>query len=200
MALNWHQTSKFNSKNFTCGYCGKSVSSEIGYKRGKREDGGSATTGYIYICHHCRKPTFFDNSGNQFPGERPGEDVSGINDKKLKKLYNEARDTFSENAFTSTVLSCRKILMHISVSKGAEEGKNFVYYVDYLYDNNHIPEGSKDWVDHIRQKGNEANHEIIIADKEEAKDLLTFITMLLKIIYEFPEKMKQKNNSNKKST
>ena len=44
----------------------------------------------------------------------------------------------------------------------------------------------KDWVDHIRRKGNEANHEIVSMSRDDAKDLIIFIEMLLKFMYEFP--------------
>ena len=76
--------------------------------------------------------------------------------------------------------------MNIAVSKGAKEGLTFIEYVQFLADNNFIPPDAKDWVDHIRQKGNEATHEIAIRSREEAEELISFIEMLLKIIYEFP--------------
>ncbi len=82
--------------------------------------------------------------------------------------------------------------MHIAVAKSAKGGKNFIEYVEYLSDNNYIPPDAKSWVDHIRKKGNEANHEIVIMEKEDAKDLLDFVGMLLKIIYEFPANLKKK--------
>jgi len=44
-------------------------------------------------------------------------------------------------------------------------------------------------VDHIRKKGNEANHEIILMDKKDAENLITFIEMLLKVIYDFPARI-----------
>jgi hypothetical protein len=40
--------------------------------------------------------------------------------------------------------------------------------------------------------GNEATHEIAQISKEDAIDLLSFIEMLLKTIFEFPEKIKRK--------
>ena len=49
-----------------------------------------------------------------------------------------------------------------------------------------IPPDAKKWVNYIRTKGNEATHEIVIMSEEDAKDLITFIEMILKIIYEFP--------------
>ncbi len=112
----------------------------------------------------------------------------------IKNLYDEARQCIAANAFTASILSCRKILMHVAVSKGAKENLNFIEYVDYLAKNNYLAQGGKDWVDLIRQKGNEANHEIKIMSENDAKDLIKFTEMLLKIIYEFPaDVLKRKN-------
>ena len=47
------------------------------------------------------------------------------------------------------------------------------------------------WVDHIRKKGNEANHEITLMTDKDAKDLIVFLEMLLKFIYELPNLSQQ---------
>ena len=82
--------------------------------------------------------------------------------------------------------------MNIAVAKGAKEGLKFIEYVEFLSSKNYVPPDGKEWVDHIREKGNEATHEIIIMKKQDAEDLITFIEMLLKFIYEFPEKIKKR--------
>ncbi len=81
--------------------------------------------------------------------------------------------------------------MHVAVSKGAKENKNFVDYVEFLSTKGYVPPDAKGWVDHIRTKGNEANHEIMIMSEEEAKDLISFAEMLLKLVYEFPAASKK---------
>ena len=80
--------------------------------------------------------------------------------------------------------------MHIAVSQGAGDGLSFAKYVDYLDDKHFTPPNSKDWVDHIRKKGNEANHEIVVMGKSDAEELLEFIHMILTFIYEYPARMK----------
>ncbi len=82
--------------------------------------------------------------------------------------------------------------MHIAVSKGADEGLGFVEYVQYLADNNYVPPDAKDWVDHIRKKGNQANHEIEIVQPDDALELLSFSEMLLRLVFEFPAIMRKK--------
>jgi hypothetical protein len=146
---------------------------------------------YIYICHFCRKPTFFDHEGTQTPGVSFGSEVKDIPDKTVEALYNESRRTMSTGSFTAAVLCCRKLLMHIAVSKGAEPGDQFINYVQFLSDQHYVPVDAKEWVDHIREKGNEANHEIVIMDKGTAENLITFSEMLLKQIYEFPAAAKR---------
>lgn len=107
----------------------------------------------------------------------------------IDELYEEIRKATSVESYTAVVLACRKLLMHIAVEKGATAGSNFIEYVDYLVDSHYAPPGSKPWVDKIRQGGNEASHEIKIMSHGEAADLINFVEMLLKFIYEFPNKI-----------
>lgn len=65
-------------------------------------------------------------------------------------------------------------------------------YVEYLSDNHYIPPDGKEWVDQIRKKGNQANHEITLMTKEDAEDIIGFSEMLLRFIYEFPKKVTKK--------
>lgn len=76
--------------------------------------------------------------------------------------------------------------MNVAVSEGADEGKSFAGYVRYLADEGHIPPKAMTWVDHIRNKGNVANHEIKIMEREDAERLIRFSEMLLRIMYEYP--------------
>ena len=88
------------------------------------------------------------------------------------------------NAFTSSVLACRKILMHVAVDKGAKEGESFQFYVNYLDEEGYIPREGKAWIDEIRNKGNVATHEIILINKEDAEEILKFTELLLIMNYE----------------
>jgi Domain of unknown function (DUF4145) len=81
--------------------------------------------------------------------------------------------------------------MNIAVHLGAPEGNSFMSYVQYLADKGYVPPDGKGWVDHIRKKGNEANHEIKLMNKTDAEDLIVFSEMLLKFIYEFPKRVPQ---------
>jgi hypothetical protein len=76
--------------------------------------------------------------------------------------------------------------MHVAVEKGAKQGLSFLEYVDYLDRERYLGRDGKGWVDRIRTKGNEANHEIMLMTDPEAEDLLMVTQMLLKLVYEFP--------------
>ena len=98
----------------------------------------------------------------------------------------------SVSSHTAAVLCCRKLLMNIAVSKGAKEGLQFIKYVEFLSDNHYVPPDAKDWVDHIRKKGNEATHEIAIMKREDAEEIISFVEMILRLVYEFPARVKKK--------
>jgi Domain of unknown function (DUF4145) len=76
--------------------------------------------------------------------------------------------------------------MNIAVAQGASEGLRFIEYVEYLANAGYVPPNGKPWVDHIRKKGNEATHEIALMQQADARELLGFLEMLLKFVYEFP--------------
>lgn len=80
--------------------------------------------------------------------------------------------------------------MHVAVQKGAKAGESFASYVEYLRDKHYIPPDGEAWVDHIRKKGNEANHEIVLKSRDEAEELIQFTEILLKTIYEMPARIR----------
>ena len=96
--------------------------------------------------------------------------------------YREVAKTLG---YTSAVMLCRKLLMHIAVDKGADTEKRFLDYVNWLDEENYIPPNGKDWVDFIRKKGNDINHKIQIMKKADAEKLIVFVGMLMKFAYEF---------------
>jgi len=191
MAFIWGGSRTIVSRPYTCGFCGNSLASNIGYVAGL--NGGNHVQRHIYICHFCDKPTYIDEGGTQTPGAAFGNAVSKIESVEVAKLYEEARNCMKVNAFTAASLCCRKLLMNIAVAKGAEQGLSFAQYVDFFDTKGITPKDSKEWVEHIRNKGNEATHEISSISREDAEDLINFSEMLLKIIYEFPSRVRTKN-------
>lgn len=187
-AYAWQHVSTVSSKSYVCGHCGESISSNQGYYGSLH---GKPPLG-IYICHSCNLPTLLTPDGKQVPGSAYGMDVNDVGDILINTIYEEARNCCQVNAYTAAVLSCRKLLMHIAVSKGAGENQSFAHYVTYLAEKNYVPPDAKDWVDHIRKTGNEATHEIKLMTKDDAEHLIDFVGMLLKVIYEFPASAKRR--------
>jgi hypothetical protein len=188
--MEWRNATEVPSRSFECSFCGNRVASIKGWDSIVVEHKTAYPGGAIYVCHHCTNPTYFTQQGQQIPGAGFGAVVSGIDEPEIEVLYNEARRAHSASSYTAVVLCCRKLLMHLAVSKGAEEGLPFVKYVDFLDSNHFVPPGTRVWIDKIREKGNEANHEIVITSKPEAEEIISFCEMLLKILYEFPAKIR----------
>lgn len=184
----WEGRQHLQQNDFTCGYCNRHTSSKTGlmlYENAKRTtqfyDNG------VYVCTYCEMPSFLWRN-IQVPGNKFGNPVSGVSDT-VSQLYEEARDSFSVNSYTAVLLVCRKLLMHIAVELGAETDKNFLYYVNFLRDENFITAKSDKWVDAIRKYGNQATHEVNIATREEAERIIKFTEMILKTNFEYPSMM-----------
>ena len=180
--MKWQGLGGIASKKYICGYCDNKVASDRGYNT----DLGSNS--FISICPYCQKPSYFSPQYDQIPGIAAGNDVDSLPDD-IDSLYREARNCVAVSAFTASVLTCRKLLMNIAVAQEAEAGKSFLFYVDYLANEGYVPPNGRGWVDHIRKKGNEANHEIALMSHEDAVELISFAEMLMKFIYEFPAKI-----------
>ena len=101
-------------------------------------------------------------------------------------IFSEARKSLAAGAPTGAVILCRKILMHVAVHLGAKANQSFQHYVEWLIERHYVPTGSEKWLDYIRSRGNDANHEIDIVDGEAARSVVYFTETLLKIVYELP--------------
>jgi hypothetical protein len=175
--MNWDQPRDIPAESYSCGYCGRYVASAKGYS-------GGGVVNRIYICPQCDRPTYF-GSGIRVPEPVPGAEVASL-PSDVGALYRETRSSAAAGAHTASVLASRKLLMNIAVNQGAHENKRFIEYVDYLADNGYIPPNGRGWVDHIRRRGNEATHEIHLMASADSAELIGFLEMLLKFIYEFP--------------
>jgi hypothetical protein len=177
----WTNAGGLPSISYTCGHCGNLVATGSGWPR-------SGNAERIYLCSHCDKPTYFNERGAPLPGVAFGGTVAHL-PPDVELLYSEARRCTSAGAYTASVLLSRKLLMNIAVAQGAKAGESFISYVEFLANSGYVPPNGRGWVDHIRRKGNEATHEIVLMSDRDAQDLIAFSEMLLKFIYEFPSKV-----------
>ncbi|HEV7678627.1 MAG TPA: DUF4145 domain-containing protein [Candidatus Dormibacteraeota bacterium] len=148
----------------------------------------------IAICGFCGAPTFFLPDGRFSPTAAPGEDIADI-PEDVAHLYREARISAAGGANTAAVLVCRKILMHIAVDQEAPESRSFLEYVTFLADKGFLPPNGRLWVDYVRRRGNEANHQIQLMDAKDAEVLIRFTGMLLQFLYELPGMVPQPSST-----
>ncbi len=180
---NWRNIEQAQEQEYQCGYCDNHVAPSKQYWAASKS---RSDEGHIYICPRCSRPTFFDHRRNQTPKPRLGQPISGISKPDVKTLYDEARDCTAAGAYTAAVMACRKILMNLAVDQKAKEGGAFAYYVDYLSDHGFVPPQGKPWVTAIKDRGNDANHQITPMDGADAKLVLDFTSALLRFNYELP--------------
>ncbi|HVY05806.1 MAG TPA: DUF4145 domain-containing protein [Burkholderiales bacterium] len=179
---NWPQP---QGVTYTCGFCGAFAAPKQSTQGQLHIDGRpQAKVGWMHICPVCTQPTYINGDNTAHPAVRLGSEVAGIPEDGLKQLYSEARDCSAAGAFTACVMVCRKILMNLAVREGAPEGELFASYVTYLADKGFVPPKGKGWVDKIRQKGNEANHQIALMTAADAAEVLKFIEALLRYNFE----------------
>ena len=172
---------------FRCGHCGADagvISALQGHELDKGRGGvGTGRPAKILFCPVCSQPSYFDPDSKGFPAVPLGADLRNL-PAGIAGLYREARNCSGVAAYTSCVMACRKILMNLAVLEGATAGKNFVEYVDHLDNNGFVPPKGKAWVDRIRKKGNEANHEIKEMSEADAKEIMMLVEMLLRFNFE----------------
>lgn len=174
----WKYSGDIRVDDYRCGYC----SAEVGSNKGWTTDAQNA---FIRICPLCNCPSFFGSDGLQWPGARVGSAIANV-PPDIAAIHAEARASIAASAFTGAVMLCRKVLMHVAVEKGAEPGKSFQHYVEWLIGKHFVPTGSEGWLDYIRERGNDANHEIALMQREDAIGVLEFTEALLRNAYELP--------------
>jgi hypothetical protein len=175
----WENAGNVASESYVCGYCGSQTGTAAGWQTEARD-------AFIRICPHCNGPTFFGVDKSQWPGPKLGGTVVGLSEE-VQAIYEEARGSIAGTAYTGAVMLCRKILMHVAVEKGADSGLSFQEYVQWLIGEHYAPRGAEDWLDYIRKRANEANHEIVVMSKQDAVGVLGFTEALLRSVYELPD-------------
>ncbi|MGH2396665.1 MAG: DUF4145 domain-containing protein [bacterium] len=145
-------------------------------------------------CSHCAQILRVSITGGitatVVPAVQAGPIVEGLPDP-VKEVYDEARRCIGVKAFTAAELLCRKILMHVAVEKGASEGHPFAHYLAFLLTNGYIPSQAQQWVDVIRQHGNDSAHGLVPPNADRAQGTLELTAILLRMVYELEYKAKK---------
>ena len=165
---------------YRCGHCDANICVE---------KGGLHNPGQYYLanCYRCHVPTIFTRNNKQYPPSRLPITVKGL-PEDIGEVYKEVKDCLVIGAWTATNMLARKLLMNVAVDKGAEQNKVFSYYVDWMGNSEWNTTGLKLGLARIKNKGNEANHEIKEVSKEDVEEIFELLTMFLRLVYEFPDK------------
>ena len=159
---------------YVCGHCGTTGQGAVVAFR----------EGVLWLlCTSCDKGSVRQRNESIQPGILFGPELEGL-PSAIAEAYEEARRSMSVAAFTGAELVCRKILMYVSVEKGAKEGKSFASYLDHLESQKYITPPMKGWVGLIREHGNIAAHELETPGRKRAESTLMFTAELLRIVYE----------------
>ena len=125
LEVNWENLQSQHGLSYVCGFCGSHTAPSSGWNSAKNP---ALQRGYVLICSFCNRPSFVLTENEKIvltvPGVKFGDSISRLPDE-INSLYQEARLCSSVGAFTSSVLTCRKILMHIAVENGADKKGNF---------------------------------------------------------------------------
>ena len=132
------------------------------------------------------------------PSKRPLRDVRGL-DTDTERAWNEVRGCLSVGASVAATHMCRKILLHVAVEKGLapkndkDRAPGFAECLEYLQTKGYVTPPMFAWVDQIRDKGNEAAHELIGPDPAAALLVAEFTLQLLVLTYEMPAAMESRS-------
>lgn len=142
---------------------------------------------YIYICSNCSRPTLVVPDQPYSPRPKPGDNVPNL-PEPVAKLYDEIRASIQAGAYTGAILLARTLINHVAFDQCGTEG-TFKKQIEALDKERLLPKGSKEWVDEMKDIGNEVTHELKICDPETAEHVLSFTHMLLSLVYDFPNRV-----------
>ncbi len=112
---------------------------------------------------------------------------------EIQSVYNEVRDAASVGAYNAAIHLARTLLAHVAVYHGAESGKTFAFYVDFILQEKLVPANAKNWIDTIRKMGNDNVHDLVRYEQKDAERILTFLSQLLVNAFELPKEAELQN-------
>lgn len=110
---------------------------------------------------------------------------------ELQEALLESIKCFRTNAYTATVIMCRRAIEGFCQLQGITEN-NLQKAIHKLKENNIINDQIFEWANELRISGNEAAHKISSTfSNADAKDILDFTIAILDYSYSFQEKFKK---------
>src|SRR4051794_30774211 len=119
----WQEVRRIETRQWRCGFCGREVASNQGWEAVEYDyqATGNVVSVSAAICPRCDLPSIIGKQGDAVPPSPFGNPVDHL-PPDVNGLYEEARRAVGHGAPNSAALACRKILMHVGVEKGADEG------------------------------------------------------------------------------
>ncbi|MGI9345173.1 MAG: DUF4145 domain-containing protein [Gammaproteobacteria bacterium] len=150
----------------------------------------------LHRCANCGGHSLFSSISltsplQQFPAPSMAESVEGLGER-VQAIYTEAGRCMGVGAYSATVMLCRTLLMHIAIDKAEQsqheldDRRAFTEYVKYLEKHNYLTPHLAQWADRVRLIGNDAVHKLPEIPRKKAEQMLAFITLLLRVIFEVP--------------
>ena len=141
---------------------------------------------FVLECPSCGKPIIYTfPDGQTYPFAKKLRSVKHLSEA-IAAVYDEVNGAIAAGCYTAAVILARTAIMHVAVEHGAEDNKNFQYYVNYLVTKGFVPPNANAWIDAIRKMANKSVHELEIWKKEDAEKIGTFLMYLLVFVYELP--------------
>ena len=82
----WNNRKELPSKNYKCGYCDNPLATNAGFL-GQESSAVKSSKCFIFICHFCNQPTYFDFYGKQYPGAKIGNPIKHIENNDIDNLF-----------------------------------------------------------------------------------------------------------------
>lgn len=144
-------------------------------------------------CPHCGRPFLIEQVYDSFSSDvkeeilypKPDKNINSKLPKYIDDAFKEALQCFKCEAFTASVIMCRKTLEGIC--------KEYRIETRHLYDklktmkqNKIIDDNLWEWADTLRLAGNDAAHDLdIIFDEVDAQDSIDFTYALIDYLFTY---------------
>ena len=172
-SYSWH--------SYTCSNCNNDVSGAV---VAMRRNGNKEIIVRWLQCPTCGSGSVWHyDTDTVEPTSKEGDPIQGL-PELLESAYEEARASYSAQAYTACELICRNILMYAAVDKDAKKKLTFNQSIEYLEEQGFVTPPMSPWVKAIKDNGNKAAHELDMPDSERAKSTLMFTAKLLEMIYQ----------------
>ena len=161
---------------FTCGNCDKGVLVTVLCKSGSAAP-GSFHDNYMKSSSHIVEDTYPQKKVFAAPDHVP-EDIT--------YFYQQAVDNLKPGSWDSAALMGGKVLETTFKTKFPEVTGKFYNRIETLANDHILIESMKEWAHEIRLVRNEAAHSTERIEEQDARDLMSFVEVLLMYIFTLP--------------